>query len=124
MPDTADRINFLQAEDGIRDLTVTGVQTCALPISPLARPPRTPTGGDQQARGDETTEGSGRFRLLIADCRLPITLEIHVRVVRWRANCAATATSGTECREAFSSSWCKSFSPSRPTAHSVVTLSQ
>src|SRR2546430_6407039 len=23
---------FLQAEDGIRDLTVTGVQTCALPI--------------------------------------------------------------------------------------------
>src|SRR5256886_10679653 len=24
---------FVQAEDGIRDLTVTGVQTCALPIS-------------------------------------------------------------------------------------------
>src|SRR5438270_9415381 len=29
---------FFQAEDGIRDLTVTGVQTCALPIS----------GGEQQ----------------------------------------------------------------------------
>src|SRR5256886_14813125 len=31
---------FFQAEDGIRDLTVTGVQTCALPISrgdPCAR---------------------------------------------------------------------------------------
>src|SRR2546430_3874248 len=27
---------FFQAEDGIRDLTVTGVQTCALPISQLA----------------------------------------------------------------------------------------
>src|SRR2546421_8814646 len=27
---------FFQAEDGIRDLIVTGVQTCALPISPLA----------------------------------------------------------------------------------------
>src|SRR2546427_10773177 len=26
---------FFQAEDGIRDLTVTGVQTCALPISSL-----------------------------------------------------------------------------------------
>src|SRR5688572_33423939 len=25
---------FFQAEDGIRDLTVTGVQTCALPIYP------------------------------------------------------------------------------------------
>src|SRR5256886_7103587 len=29
---------FFQAEDGIRDLTVTGVQTCALPIA--ADPPR------------------------------------------------------------------------------------
>src|SRR5256886_3110647 len=29
---------FFQAEDGIRDLTVTGVQTCALPISsPIRR---------------------------------------------------------------------------------------
>src|SRR3989440_4799709 len=27
---------FFQAEDGIRDLIVTGVQTCALPISPSA----------------------------------------------------------------------------------------
>src|SRR5256886_7059909 len=27
---------FFQAEDGIRDLTVTGVQTCALPISAAA----------------------------------------------------------------------------------------
>src|SRR2546430_4043296 len=26
---------FFQAEDGIRDLTVTGVQTCALPISKI-----------------------------------------------------------------------------------------
>src|SRR2546430_11464841 len=28
-------IFFFQAEDGIRDLTVTGVQTCALPICPV-----------------------------------------------------------------------------------------
>src|SRR5260370_12959401 len=26
---------FFQAEDGIRDSSVTGVQTCALPISPM-----------------------------------------------------------------------------------------
>src|SRR5205085_3135914 len=32
---------FFQAEDGIRDLTVTGVQTCALPIwSPWSCPRR------------------------------------------------------------------------------------
>src|SRR2546430_3426439 len=30
---------FFQAEDGIRDLTVTGVQTCALPISLEPLPP-------------------------------------------------------------------------------------
>src|SRR5690606_40924645 len=30
-------IFFFQAEDGIRDFHVTGVQTCALPISFLAR---------------------------------------------------------------------------------------
>src|SRR2546430_9256746 len=29
---------FFQAEDGIRDLTVTGVQTCALPISMTRAP--------------------------------------------------------------------------------------
>src|SRR5438046_6318398 len=28
---------FFQAEDGIRDWSVTGVQTCALPISPYQR---------------------------------------------------------------------------------------
>src|SRR5256885_3784050 len=29
---------FFQAEDGIRDYKVTGVQTCALPISPSPNP--------------------------------------------------------------------------------------
>src|SRR5258708_25707295 len=32
---------FLQAEGGIRDDLVTGVQTCALPISPLTASTRT-----------------------------------------------------------------------------------
>src|SRR2546427_8618749 len=38
---------FFQAEDGIRDLTVTGVQTCALPISAGVAPGKTA----QRARG-------------------------------------------------------------------------
>src|SRR5256886_3498184 len=40
---------FFQAEDGIRDLTVTGVQTCALPISPDAL--RRHRGHDRGHRG-------------------------------------------------------------------------
>src|SRR2546430_1285122 len=35
-------VYFFQAEDGIRVLTVTGVQTCALPISPNPPPPHRP----------------------------------------------------------------------------------
>src|SRR2546427_12510811 len=43
---------FFQAEDGIRDLTVTGVQTCALPISlrGRARLGRRPQGKENRAR--------------------------------------------------------------------------
>src|SRR5256884_571143 len=33
------RFFFFQAEDGIRDVAVTGVQTCALPISPAPLEP-------------------------------------------------------------------------------------
>src|SRR6267378_5522657 len=45
-----DAFFFFQAEDGIRDLYVTGVQTCALPIWPAAPAagrdrPRTKWGG-------------------------------------------------------------------------------
>src|SRR2546427_5884372 len=36
---------FFQAEDGIRDLTVTGVQTCALPICRKI-PVRNPASGE------------------------------------------------------------------------------
>src|SRR2546427_4406803 len=60
---------FFQAEDGIRDLTVTGVQTCALPILRAARPDaaepalwrahcRSRLGRPQRRR----THGSGRAR--------------------------------------------------------------
>src|SRR5690606_39827100 len=40
---------FFQAEDGIRDFHVTGVQTCALPIS--SRPAQRYAGTDRQVRG-------------------------------------------------------------------------
>src|SRR2546427_11914932 len=50
---------FFQAEDGIRDLTVTGVQTCALPIC----------GG---ARG-------GSVRLRRPDPQRPQRLRVHAR---------------------------------------------
>src|SRR2546427_9189596 len=49
------RVFFFQAEDGIRDLTVTGVQTCALPISPGLLGER-----DLQARARRSRAGAPR----------------------------------------------------------------
>src|SRR3989475_5950087 len=45
---------FFQAEDGIRDLTVTGVQTCALPICRGTR-----TGATRAARGRRASPARG-----------------------------------------------------------------
>src|SRR5215469_18696461 len=50
----ADALVFFQAEDGIRDLYVTGVQTCALPISlrPASGLARRLYGGQQEGDQD------------------------------------------------------------------------
>src|SRR5688572_32475518 len=56
---------FFQAEDGIRDLTVTGVQTCALPISGSASKARLNGRGarhSHKGRAEQRgTAQSGRF---------------------------------------------------------------
>src|SRR5690625_7781139 len=58
---------FFQAEDGIRDGHVTGVQTCALPISPSpsvpapecgARPASSPASAPSSTRPSPSTETS------------------------------------------------------------------
>src|SRR3712207_7607839 len=49
---------FFQAEDGIRDIGVTGVQTCALPISPCCcglSAPGGATRGHCASYGDSAT---------------------------------------------------------------------
>src|SRR2546430_11819313 len=60
---------FFQAEDGIRDLTVTGVQTCALPIYPGERAQARETvqqrvppdrGADADGNTDRDGEHDGR----------------------------------------------------------------
>src|SRR5258707_12735421 len=55
---------FVQAEDGIRDIGVTGVQTCALPISPAAwhRVRRARGGRVAEPAGQDDRQLSGRRR--------------------------------------------------------------
>src|SRR3712207_7874723 len=61
---------FFQAEDGIRDIGVTGVQTCALPICPLAR---VDTGPDLPGRGacppDQVVSGTRRKKTIALQLR-------------------------------------------------------
>src|SRR6266704_4787147 len=52
---------FFQAEDGIRDRNVTGVQTCALPISSVLRPIDTNVDG-ARSRSAPKQGTSGRAR--------------------------------------------------------------
>src|SRR5437879_11779310 len=54
---------FFQAEDGIRDTSVTGVQTCALPISLScdARIPRETRGRFEDPRGIRASHDSARM---------------------------------------------------------------
>src|SRR5438128_12690722 len=56
---------FFQAEDGIRDATVTGVQTCALPISTAA--PWCP----RPARAAWHRAGRSEERRVGKECRSP-----------------------------------------------------
>src|SRR6266496_6192616 len=49
---------FFQAEDGIRDLYVTGVQTCALPILTFAAEPRQPACAAPTASGAVSRTGT------------------------------------------------------------------
>src|SRR5258707_8745405 len=88
---------FFQAEDGIRDIGVTGVQTCALPISLLprrraARPP-----------GRSAAPSVGlRSRSRLDHPRLRPTVQQHVElgeISRWRSE---ERRVGKECRSRWS----------------------
>src|SRR5207249_5184160 len=101
-------MNFVfQAEDGIRDRNVTGVQTCALPI----------WGGTVYHRGDEE-----QAKLLEAPATLRI---IHARGVAWRTSNAPGPRSeerrvGKECRSGRTREQLKEISGRKSVARSIT----
>src|SRR2546425_7355735 len=76
---------FFQAEDGIRDKLVTGVQTCALPISSGLDRDTRKTGESRRLKESYSTDGVmlteppgaqiSAARTLLLDCRLALRSE-------------------------------------------------
>src|SRR2546426_5024898 len=93
---------FFQAEDGIRDYKVTGVQTCALPIS---RPPghdRTEHLRAQSGRVREAGEGAVRHGVHIRrGTDLPAEVGLRGRGIRLRLRSEERRV-GKECRSRWS----------------------
>src|SRR5690625_7897604 len=58
---------FFQAEDGIRDGHVTGVQTCALPISPEQLEVQRSTSGQVPAAAADQGRTEARTRVLVLE---------------------------------------------------------
>src|SRR5256885_9062380 len=92
---------FFQAEDGIRDYKVTGVQTCALPISTGAPAPE----GDRDHRAmkmrsaRKLAPGSFRWRAHL----LQGLLAMSALALAWRAvNRSEERRVGKECRSRWS----------------------
>src|SRR5258708_22306014 len=98
-------VSFFQAEDGIRDDLVTGVQTCALPISNPARRFR----GERQPGlidGQGSSNGDGR-QSTGRDRQMGPWIEVHVYVRRSLCDQDRAARSeerrvGKECRSRWS----------------------
>src|SRR5947209_16404428 len=84
---------FFQAEDGIRDIGVTGVQTCALPIC-------APRGGGARARSGRSKPRSGGSASQ-APARLSRTRE-HRRAAGAGAARSEERRVGKECRSRWS----------------------
>src|SRR5436305_8548776 len=89
---------FFQAEDGIRDADVTGVQTCALPISESANGPIQASASDVGALVGELVED---YRAAAAEKALTLEIEPAERVMA-RVNAPHVRSEerrvGKECR--------------------------
>src|SRR5688572_30561095 len=92
------RYVFFQAEDGIRVLTVTGVQTCALPISRLTQFSRDPKGSaTRNARRRATAHQPHRYspsttfiirseeRRVGKECRTRMSLDHQKNMTTYRS---------------------------------------
>src|SRR3712207_8428699 len=89
---------FFQAEDGIRDIGVTGVQTCALPILPGS--------SRKRASPSPVCRSTTSAKVLLPTWRAPLTTTTRVSVsasmTRSTARRSEERRVGKECRSRWS----------------------
>src|SRR2546430_12973729 len=92
---------FFQAEDGIRDLTVTGVQTCALPISSAAL-----LRSDPITRMRQAGDGRVLFRMIRVAAKITFVKKPRMKRTMLMKSYAVTRSEerrvGKECRSRWS----------------------
>src|SRR5690606_40799884 len=88
---------FFQAEDGIRDFHVTGVQTCALPISTPIRPRRPSSPRAPWARSGEATTSGLRPTFVVPSSPPTVRIQSGAHVMR-----SEERRVGKECRSRWS----------------------
>src|SRR3712207_7813236 len=91
---------FFQAEDGIRDIGVTGVQTCALPISLDRTPPELVS--DVMDRGMVLAGGGALLQLLDERLRRETGIPVHVAEDPLTCVRSEERRVGKECRSRWS----------------------
>src|SRR5256886_9110554 len=91
---------FFQAEDGIRDLTVTGVQTCALPISDARARSIVPAIARECARRAAKPGTPRRDR--DQERRASCALSAHVGATAMKSKRSEERRVGKECRSRWS----------------------
>src|SRR5690606_40104182 len=92
---------FFQAEDGIRDFHVTGVQTCALPIWGDEAPESIATRGNHAARADRLSTASHLHLRAYYLPPIPVDLAIWAQIDLPARRCPRRSEErrvGKECR--------------------------
>src|SRR2546430_12608074 len=93
-------IFFFQAEDGIRDLTVTGVQTCALPIFCTFKSPAYPH--CRAAEATRSRSSKAAFSVNVQRTISPGSARPSIRRLMVRRTRSEERRVGKECRSRWS----------------------
>src|SRR6266516_5866778 len=92
---------FFQAEDGIQDHTVTGVQTCALPISKRGRGFRYPRSSSVPDKAFRRP----RFEIGRASCRERVYISVVAVSLKKKESCARREVVCGSCEDGSVGEW-------------------